>query len=399
MRIALLAPFGIRTKGTARARTLPLARALVRHGHTVAVFIPPYDSIEDAGQRWNDAGVEVINVSLPPGGQSAPWHWQLGWRLYQAAVQWRPHVVHAFKPKGPSGLAATLLWTRRRDVRPRLIVDSDDWEGPGGWNDNPAAGYSEGQKRFFTWQERFGLSHADAWTVTSQCLAERAIGFGAGPENVRILPNGVEASTYGDDDDVAPLRDLGLPSRGETTSPIPACVVLYTRFAGTRPDDVAAIWRRIRALEPDARLTIIGRGALGEERNLALLPGVEVKGWLAADQIHATLVQAAVAIAPWRDTPANCARHSAKILELMAAGLPVVATRVGEIPSTLGKTGVLVAPGDPEDFARAVVGLIHDRPRRAALGTAACHRVCEHFNWDVLAGVALTAYGNPQRQQ
>ena len=38
--------------------------ALARRGHTVAVFIPPYDSAEDAGQRWRDAGVEVVNISL-----------------------------------------------------------------------------------------------------------------------------------------------------------------------------------------------------------------------------------------------------------------------------------------------------------------------------------------------
>ncbi len=397
MRIALLAPFGLRAKGTARARTLPLARALVRHGHTVAVFIPPYDSIEDAGQRWIEEGVEVINASLPPGGQSAPWHWQLGWRLYQAALQWRPHVVHAFKPKGPSGLAATLLWTRRQDVRPRLVVDSDDWEGPGGWNDNPAAGYSEGQKRFFAWQERFGLSHADAWTVTSQCLAERAIGFGASAGAVHVLHNGVQirslatgSTTPSPDSPAAPVH--------EDTAPVPARVALYTRFAGTRPDDVAAIWRRVRELEPAAVLAVIGRGALGEERSLALLPGIEVKGWLSAEEIHAALQQAALAIAPWENTAANRARHSAKILELMASGVPVVAARVGEMPATLGDTGVLVAPGDVEGFARAIIDLLHDRPRRTELGAAASRRVREHFNWDVLAGVALAAYGAPSHR-
>lgn len=397
MRIALLAPFGLRAKGTARARTLPLARALVRHGHTAAVFVPPYDSTEDAGQRWIDEGVEVINVSLPPGGQSAPWHWQLGWRLYQVALQWRPHVVHAFKPKGPSGLAATLIWTRRRDARPRLVVDSDDWEGPGGWNDNPAAGYSEGQKRFFAWQERFGLSHADAWTVTSRCLAERATGFGAGAECVHVLHNGVEVRSRAAGNDTPP-PDLVAPPVPEDLESIPPGVVLYTRFAGTRSDDVAAIWRRVRELEPGAVLVVIGRGALGEERRLALLPGIEVRGWLPAEEIHVALQQAALAIAPWENTAANRARHSAKILELMASGVPVVASQVGEMPATLGDTGVLVSPGDVEGFARAIIDLLHDWPRRVELGAAASQRVREQFNWDVLAGIALAAYGMPSHR-
>ena len=84
-------------------------------------------------------------------------------------------------------------WRATTTGRPyiRLVVDSDDWEGPGGWNDDPRVGYTPLQKRFFAWQERTGLSHADAWTVTSECLRQRAISFGAAPEKVFVLHNGV----------------------------------------------------------------------------------------------------------------------------------------------------------------------------------------------------------------
>ena len=47
-----------------------------------------------------------------------------------------------FKPKGPSGLAAQLL--RRMPTggwRPPLIINTDDWEGKYGWNDDPRLGY------------------------------------------------------------------------------------------------------------------------------------------------------------------------------------------------------------------------------------------------------------------
>ena len=208
-RIALVAPFGLRAKGTTRARALPLARELARRGHTVALFVPPYDSPEDAGHRWTDGGVDVIHLALPgPGRGSAAWHLWLGWRLFRAVRAWRPDVAHVFKPKGPSGLAGALLWAARGrgdaggqreapgghratvSAVPRIVIDSDDWEGPGGWNDDPRAAYSPLQRRFFAWQERFGLSHADAWTVTSECLRQRAIGFGADPDRIVILHNG-----------------------------------------------------------------------------------------------------------------------------------------------------------------------------------------------------------------
>ena len=57
------------------------------------------------------------------------------------------------------------LWAQRAPFA--QVVDADDWEGPGGWNDDPRAGYSGAAQRVFAWQERFGLSHADAWTVMS----------------------------------------------------------------------------------------------------------------------------------------------------------------------------------------------------------------------------------------
>ncbi|MCU0507537.1 MAG: glycosyltransferase family 4 protein [Anaerolineae bacterium] len=384
MRIAFLAPFGLRAKGTARARTLPLARALARRGHTVAVFIPPYDSPEDAGHKWRDEGVEVVNIALPPGPQSAPWHWLLAWQLYITAARWRPEVVHAFKPKGPSGLAAALWWTRRGGARPRLVVDSDDWEGFGGWNDNPATGYSIGQKRFFAWQEKYGLSHADAWTVTSHCLAERATSLGALPGNIQTLHNGVEAARV---TGVLPTFD-GQEGRND--------VLLYTRFAGVRPDDVATIWRAARELEPGARLLVVGKGANGEERELAELPGVKVVGWLEPEQIRAAFGRAALAIAPWADTAANRARHSAKIVELMAAGVPLVAYRVGEMTVTPGEAGALVEPGDAAAFARAVVDLLRDPARRARMSGAGRGLVREGFTWDALVEVALSAYrGEP----
>ncbi len=296
------------------------------------------------------------------------------------AAPGRPHV----KPKGPSGLAATLFWTRRLGGRPRLIVDSDDWEGPGGWNDHPAAGYSEGQKRFFEWQEKYGLSHADAWTVTSACLRDRAVGLGARPEDVYVLHNGVEAVR-----DQVSSRNLVSPTN--PASPHPR-ILLYTRFAGVRPDDVADIWGRVRSLVPDATLTVVGRGSQGEEMKLAALPGVEVAGWLEPDEVQRALAGAHLAIAPWANTATNRARHSAKILELMAAGVPVVAYDVGEMAATLGDAGLIVPAGDALGFAGATAGLLQDAERREAMGMIARERVQRLFSWDALADAALAAY-------
>jgi glycosyltransferase involved in cell wall biosynthesis len=376
-RIALIAPFGLGAKGTTRARVAPLGKALAVRGKQIAVFIPPYDSPEDSGRQWQDGGVDIINIELPwrSGGSPGPGHVALGARLARLALAWGPDIVHVFKPKGPSGLAGALIWGWPQ--RSALVVDSDDWEGPGGWNDDPRTRYSPAARRVFAWQERFGLTHADAWTVTSECLRSRAIGFGADAGRVFHLPNGAPESG---------------PSSPIRRSPEPDTVLLYTRFAGVAVSDVAAMWAELRRLRPEARLIVIGRGLAGEEEQLAGLPGVTSVGWVSPDELPGWFARCAVAALPWADKPTNRARHSAKLLELMAAEAPIVATSVGEIPATLGKAGVLVAPGDAAAFASAVAALLRSPERGRDLGRAARLRVAAGFTWEQLAERVLEAY-------
>jgi len=70
------------------------------------------------------------------------------------------------------------------------------------------------------------------------------------------------------------------------------------------------------------------------------------------------------------------------LLEAMATGRPVIAPREGgpvEIVAD-GETGLLVPPRDPDALARAIVTLLHDAPRRTAMGWAARARVGTVFD-------------------
>jgi glycosyltransferase involved in cell wall biosynthesis len=57
------------------------------------------------------------------------------------------------------------------------------------------------------------------------------------------------------------------------------------------------------------------------------------------------------------------------LLEAMAAGKPVVATRIGGSPDIVadGETGLMVAPHDPEDLRQAIARLLSDPQLRASL--------------------------------
>ena len=130
----------------------------------------------------------------------------------------------------------------------------------------------------------------------------------------------------------------------------------------------------------------------GEERELIATPGIAVQGWIEPAELPALLGRMSVGIVPWADTPSTAARHSAKVLELMASGLPIVAYAVGELPATLGEAGVLVPSGDADAFAAAVAALLAEPDRAAQLGAAAQTRAKSVFAWDRLADVSLAAY-------
>jgi len=81
------------------------------------------------------------------------------------------------------------------------------------------------------------------------------------------------------------------------------------------------------------------------------------------------------------------------VLEAMAHGVPVVASRVGGIPHQLGGVaGHLVAPGEPKELAAAIDQLASDPDHRHTLSVAAQQRVRENFTWQAAAREALASY-------
>ncbi len=73
-------------------------------------------------------------------------------------------------------------------------------------------------------------------------------------------------------------------------------------------------------------------------------------------------------------------------VEAMAAGQPVVASRIGGLPFTVadGATGLLCEPGDPDDLARKLELLLDDPELRTRMGRAGRRRFEEHYSWDVI---------------
>jgi glycosyltransferase involved in cell wall biosynthesis len=394
--------FGLRPKGTMSVRALPLAKALVAKGHRVDIILPPWSYPQDSGQDWEEDGVSIRNIILPPRFPIL-WHLIVTWRLVRQAVASKPDVVHCFKPKGYAGLAAMAFWFLKRLglIKTRLVVDSDDWEGRGGWNEiEPYTGL---QKRFFAWQERWGLTHCDALTVASRALQTIVWSLGVDPGRVFYVPNGVVSSfefrvSSSESNTQYPISNIQF-----TEHPV---VLLYTRFFEFQVERVVGIFQRVLAEVPEVKLLVVGRGFFGEEERLLELMQEAGIGdhlvyvdWVETEKLSAYFAAADVAIYPYDDTLINRTKCSVKLIDLLAAGVPVVAEDVGQNGEYVvhGISGFLVSAGETDTFVRSVVELLRDESLRAKLGKGAQRRVFEEFNWGKLVARVEEAYvGEPR---
>ncbi|TLY36745.1 MAG: glycosyltransferase family 4 protein [Nitrospirae bacterium] len=89
------------------------------------------------------------------------------------------------------------------------------------------------------------------------------------------------------------------------------------------------------------------------------------------------------------------------LLEAMAVGCPVVATRVGGIPDIVadGTTGLLVPPRDERALAEAILTLLRDRSRRAAYGEAARRHIDGRFDVETMVRSVERLYDEVWREK
>jgi glycosyltransferase involved in cell wall biosynthesis len=404
MNIVFIGPFGLQPKATMSTRAVPLAQALAGRGHAVTVLIPPWDDPERSGQTWEEAGVQVVNVALPRGLFRLPllFHLLLTRSLVARALALQPDVIHFFKPKAYAGLAHLVLWWLRRlgGVSVRLVVDTDDWEQT--WNE--ILPYATIQKKFFTWQEKWGLDHADAITVASRALESLvATQNGRDPSRIFYVPNGC----FGQ-------RGKGIEEPGSIfSSPLPPSapapllrnsaptILLFSRFLEFRLERIVTLVKQVATQLPEARWLMIGRGLQGEEKILeakltqaGLAQYTHFTGWLPFDQLPAHFQTADVAVYPYDDTLLNRTKCSIKLIHLLAAGLPVVADAVGQNCEYIqsGVSGILVPAEDDAVFSEAMVTLLQEPETRQRLGQAAAQTIQEKFTWSILSQSVERAY-------
>lgn len=145
----------------------------------------------------------------------------------------------------------------------------------------------------------------------------------------------------------------------------------------------------LRSHDPSAQLVLVGEdggmasAVTAEAERLGITQAVHLTGFLRDERLLASAFREARMFA----LPSEYEAFGLVLLEALAHGTPVIASRVGGIPEFIedGKAGLLVAPEDPADIARAFMLLWDNEPRRRELGEFGRTQVVPRFSWDALA--------------
>lgn len=215
--------------------------------------------------------------------------------------------------------------------------------------------------------QRAAYACAHAVVANSLAAAERLAYERVPTRKIRVIPNGLEASTFNARTPRAPLRR----------------VITVANLRPEKGHDVlieaaALVLRRY----PDAHFDIVGDGP----QRTSLIARADEAGVSHAmtflghrDDVAARLEASDVFVLPSRSEAFPNA-----VLEAMAAGLPIVASGVGGIREVIDHehTGLLVPPDDSQALAERICRLMADAPLALRIATSARARAQARYSFD-----------------
>lgn len=379
--------------------TAPFVRSICRglsgHGCDVSVVLPAHEELSWPGR---DGPVEILVYRYIP----------FGWRRFQvwgyagglrSDMEMKPEA----RIVAPAALAATAarLLDAARNLEPDVL--HAHWVVPSGV---PAAVvsvltgtplvvslhgsdvYLAERSRTAGWAARGAFRRASAVTACSRDLARRAEALGADPDDVHVIPYGVDMDRFrptGPEDERGVRQELGLDSDA-------AVILAVGRLVAKKGfvhlvDAVGMLADENR----DVHLLLAGGGggkaALRRRaREREVLDRVHFLGDVPRPRMPALYREATVLAVPSVDARGNVDGLPNVLLEGLASGLPVVASRIAGIPDVVrhGENGLLAEPGDPEDLAEALRHALDDGALRDRIGRAARRDVEERLNWSAV---------------
>jgi glycosyltransferase involved in cell wall biosynthesis len=246
--------------------------------------------------------------------------------------------------------------------------------------------------RFYAGWARRALSRVDVIVAVSRPIRDQLVAMGIDGSRVLVQSSGIETERLGRPDaalEADLVRRLGL-SPG---SPVAVCVGRLHPFKGQEYlIRAASLWR---TTHPELKVVLVGDGP--DRRRLESLArdvdSVVFAGNLPPAGVYALLRRATVFVLPSVTLPRQQEGTPTALMEAMAAGRPVVATRTGGTPELVrdGVDGLLVEERDVTSLAAAMEVLLGDQTVARRLGESARRRVADR-DWGVVAARILDLY-------
>jgi glycosyltransferase involved in cell wall biosynthesis len=334
-----------------------LAVAIAALGWQVTVATPV------GSAAWRDLDGRPAIALLPFTGRRAPHPSDLLWLLRLLRAVRSADVVHTHSSKaGFLGRFACLL-TRRRA---RCVFT------PHGWSFWSATG---ARRRLYLWLERLAAPWCARIIAVSAYERDAALAARVGrAEQYTVVRNGV-------------------PTERFATEPAaqPGVVVMVARLAPPKRADLvvrAAALLRDRGI--DIRLQLVGGGPLLEQtRSVIAECGAAAYVDLLGDRDDVPALLAAASCFVLASDYEGC---PLSVLEAMAAGLPVVVTRVGGIDEVVTPSTGLVVEPSAAALADGIAAMLADPAAAAALGAAGRAAAIENFTTARMAADVAAVY-------
>lgn len=206
-----------------------------------------------------------------------------------------------------------------------------------------------------------------------------ALGLGVDPDRISVIPNGVDTKLYtpAGTRDAALRRELGVV---DPQAPLVGMVGRLSREKG--PDCFVRVAALVRRKAPRAHFVLVGTGPMRGELEL------QIRAERLSGHVHlAGLRRDLPAVYNELDLLVSTSRSEAMplaLMEAMACGVPVVATRAGGVADLVEHevTGFLVGERDVEAATEAIVALLATSDKRRQMAKAARARALARFDLD-----------------
>ncbi len=230
---------------------------------------------------------------------------------------------------------------------------------------------------------RASFVRSAAVTACSEEFKHDAIALGAAPDSVHVIPWGVHASIFKDGDGDSWRRTLNISNDAPVVLGVGRVVEKkgFEYLVRAAPDILKSV--------PDAVFVIAGDGEqlryLRElTKDLGIEPSFRFPGLIPWTEMPNILSMCDVFVAPSiHDASGNVDGLPTVVLEAMAAGKPVVATKVAGLPLVVrnGRNGLLVEERDSQGLSEAILSVLQDSGLRKAMSAESLHMTENELTW------------------